>query len=580
MADPTPDDAAKKAQDDIKRIQSALEGMTKGLKINDLESIASIFAGFTKDLGEAVSDPEHLKSAGTNLKAIAYSAMGLKDADKTKETISNIRVLMDNHTIMEDKFVASYLRRQKYELEINNLTIQKIAAESEGGLKTLVAMWAMKTKEITEKTQQIFGAGIAGAITPMLGVLGTIAIVMQVLQMGVDQLRLGLDAVKPAMASTGIMVNQSLSAYTSMIAQVNLSIRSFSAAGFDAKQASDLLAGALKENAIQIGYNALQEQNYTGTIEQRGLKAMQITSDMTFEIGRLSQSMFGSATETKRLIEMTNLYRITNTETLKIVSTGLTQLAGVAGVDGGLVVDAFNNMGTAMMGTGVQLNDVARAFVPFISNLRNFGKEANLSGIEVVGLMKGLGELSKGVNNLNYMAVKGMSGNLETMLGEAYGTTALSKAKSIAEMATKISAEGGYGQNVAGLIGSKLGIGAGLSEPMQAQMTKFLATTDMKKFEGKSQEEVSRAIFGVKQGNEEFQSRVAAGELMGMDIQKQMLAVLEKSLGWLIKMATGIGGAAERQEARAEIEAGKRDKQMSQRSGNQPYHQNITSAMG
>src|SRR5271157_1582910 len=94
------------AIENIKRIQTALQGMTHGLKIEDLEAIAEVFADFAKQVGTI--KPEEMKFMGENLREIANAALGLKNADNAKETISNIKTLMAS---TEDATTKSFLRR-------------------------------------------------------------------------------------------------------------------------------------------------------------------------------------------------------------------------------------------------------------------------------------------------------------------------------------------------------------------------------------------------------------------------------------------------------------------------------------
>jgi hypothetical protein len=574
MADLTPEE--KKAQDDAARVRALMAGIFRDLKVEDLMKIA---AGF-KEMGEkAVKSSEEMSKISDELENISKKSLGIKSREEIKSAMSSIEALEIAMGKNISAITKANINKMKFELEIDAAKNLQLEMQQKNFLGSIGGAMKAQQVKVLQGMEAVFGTQVASMFMKVAGPIGIGIAVFTGITMALQALfntaQTGFKSFGTSWASAGGMIGNSVKDYIHMTAEVSKGFNDITQVGYTTRQASDLVKKSMTEMSWALGVTAIRTEGFMGSLSESSIKAMNRTTELVLEMGRMSTAIFGSTEQTSKFVTVANLFNLQTTESIKIFGTGIGKMAGKLHLDINIMLDSINNMGKTMMGTGVNgIDRLTSSFIPLIKQISNFGKAGELSVYETQELLKGVETLSKGVDTFTYMAAAGM-GNLESAYEGALGVDPASRAKTIIDRFSNLTPA------MASIAVKQMGLFGEMPEAMRIKMVEAFRKMTPEQIKGKTPTDIAREVLGVKPGEEDVQSQIAAGILAGQDIQGQMLDALIKILRVVTNGVLGFLTGNKNREAREEIMRLTETKQSATITGTSQYSQtSISNAMG
>lgn len=554
-------DPIKQAQIEASRIQAMLSGMVSGLKAKDINELAAAFGNMTPSITATTAE---IIAAAKNVDDIARTSLGVRNAEAINKAKANLMALnkaIDGHTSGIEK---SFINMMRFQLEIEESKNNALMARQKSLIGGITGVWYEGQNKIMKGMEGIFGTQIAGMLTKFVGPILIFEGVMMALQFLFNSATAGIKSFGNSWASAGGMAARTGQEYIAMTSKIAQGLNDVTQVGYTTKEATDLVQKSMTAMSWTLGWSAIQSEHYTGSLSEQTVEAALKTQGLVLEMGRMSQAVFGSTEQTNKFVQTAGLFNITTKKSIDILGTGIGQFASRMHLDAGIMLDTMNNMGNALLGTNASIGTTTQSLTRFVDGMHKVG---GMTIYQQNEMLKGIENLSKGVDTFTYMAASG-KGDLEKYYATAVGQTPIEKAKTIIDRFTK---EGMTTTGIA-IATKQMGIFSGMEEGMRLQTVeafkKMGAAASMKNM---SQDEVMRNILGVKPGQEDMWTKIASAELVGHDIQGQMLETLLKLLQTVTTGIMGMFGAFGKTQAAQKFQQLNIDKQMSVTSGGGQY---------
>ena len=532
---------------DITRTERAwgvLRGIFKGLKPDDITQVAEAFRAVGINLNKV--NAKNMDKIVSTMERMGNEKLGTKAAETADKMIKSIDNMLQQQKVKNNDFVSAYLRRTEIELRLAKLAKEKIEAEAKGGIYLLEAQAKEQAGKIGAFSQKYLGAGsdFTKGIVEMAGPIGMIVAVLMLAGAAAKLFHERMQKSTGALVQTGLMTNMNIGKYNELAVSIGAHLTSWTALGFTSATAMKLWEQAVKDNIVSLGMLSVSQEGYDMSLQSSRVEAIRRSQDMTFELGRMSIALTGTADSTSQLTAIANKFSINSTRQIQLMGVGMVSLAGRAGLQGNTVMELWDTIGDRMIGLRGGSIGALQGLLPLTKALADFQAKTKLSNFAINDMAKGIINMTKGADSIMYMALKGGRGRtLNERMSEAIKTDPLTKAMDSLQMLYTKTGGGRTGTAVLSM--ALKDFMPGMNENQRLNMMDMfksgLWTPQMsKQMAGMSQEEQMKKMLEVSQGQGKKLSETAVYQAMGVSIDEQALDVLKKLLMTMLDFATGV----------------------------------------
>lgn len=528
----------KVTEEDLKKAQQAaalVSAMFKGLRVTDAKQIALAFGELGVNFEKLNSGSANLKKVNENLQRLAKESFNTTDS--TDKMIEGFEKLYKVQSGVDADLRKSYISRNLFALRMAKARENIAKAEEKGMLSLVKARWEKMGLIFQEKSTKVLGKETAGKMFPKLmalgGVVGTVAFGVKLMSETLKHLHHRASAITPAMSQVGLSMNQTEKQLWGVAGATTEYLSGHESLGrlfMTQKQAIATYQEAAQEGVNSLGFLSQAQKSNNEITNETRTDAIKHSQMLSLEMAKMSAALTGNVGAVKSLASISVKWKLTSKESIQVLGKGISNLSGITRVQAPLIMEMFENTGQAMMGTGKELSEMGRHFLPLIKNVRSFADAVGLTDREVAGLIQGVNGLTKSANTFTYMALRGPTGQgFEADYGTAIRTTPLEKNLKIMEQVQKVTkGNEAYAQ----MMLNQLGVTAGMSEAMQMNLIDAISSGKFKPEEltGKTEEQKLEQILGVLGEEAKEFSEFGKNILKGVNFEEQAIDYFRRML--------------------------------------------------
>lgn len=509
------------------------QAIFKGIPAKDAQRLAEAIALVGTNVNKL--SEEELKNLNKSLGDLAEE--GLKVAnEQTDATIKGFEILYNTESETNNKLRKGYIARKLFTLKTAKAERKIVEAEEKGMLAMAKARWEKMGLQFAQTTRKYIGKEPSGKMFGTLmkagGIVGSIAALIKILSKSLAPLAHRTKEAIPALQQSGIAMGKT-SAHMEVLSREATSLlygfESLGRAWITRSQAMALYNTTLKEQINSLGFSAQIHERYTEVTEEARLAAVDHSQKLTLQLAKLSTGLTGSTDSVKKLASIAVKWNINSQRGVNILGAGISKLSGMARVSAPLIMQTFENMGQAMLGTGKEIGEMASYITPVIKRIREFGDTAQMTDKEVSEMIKGVNNLAKSSKTFTYMALRGPSGKgFAQDYISAIETSPLARnIHNLSRISELTKGNRAYAQ----IMMEQMGITEGMGQAMQMKFVDAITKGDIKpeRFKG-TQEEQMQQLLGVFEEQGIEIGEMGRGVLMGTNLEEQMVDYLRRIL--------------------------------------------------